>query len=383
MIKNLSKSKMRIPVSEPFIGNLEAEYSLDAIKSGWVSGSKGSYIDKFEKEFSKYCDVKYGVACSSGTTALHLAIASLDLKADDEVIVPTFTNIATILCVIYSGAKPILVDSDPDIWGMDAEKIQQLITKKTKAIIPVHIYGHPVNMDKIMKLAEENNLIVIEDAAEAHGAEYKNKKVGGIGHIGCFSFYANKIITTGEGGMLVTDNKSYAEKSKMLANLAFSDVTRYQHKYLGFNYRLSNILAAFGCAQLEQIEKFVDKKRTMGKQYTSLFSNIEGIQTPVEKQWAKNVYWMYGIVLDESFGMTRDQLRDFLAERGIETRTFFVPMHMQQAFHDKGLFREESHPISEKLSENGLYLPSGLTITNEQISYVVDTIKEAQETVKK
>lgn len=368
---------MKIPVSTPSLSEKDFEFVSNAVKSGWISGTKGKYIEQFETEFSNYCGVKYGVACSSGTAALHLAISVLDLQEGDEVIVPTFTNIATILAVIYSGGKPVLVDSDPEIWGMDHNKVKEKITDKTRVIFPVHIYGHPLEMDEIMKIAESNNLLVIEDAAEGHGAEYKGRKVGGIGDIGCFSFYANKIITTGEGGMLVTNNKEFAKKAKMLCNLAFSDIVRYRHDYLGFNYRMSNILAALGCSQLSKIESFIKHKKFIGNTYNSLLEDVLGIQTPIEKTWAKNVYWMYGIVLDEQFGMSRDELRKFLSEKGVETRDFFLPMHMQPALQNRGLFKGEKYPVSEKLSKGGLYLPSGLTLTKDEILYVVNCIKEA------
>ncbi len=368
---------MKIPVSTPSLSEKDFEFVSNAVKSGWISGTKGKYIEQFETEFSNYCGVKYGVACSSGTAALHLAISVLDLQEGDEVIVPTFTNIATILAVIYSGGKPVLVDSDPEIWGMDHNKVKEKITDKTRVIFPVHIYGHPLEMDEIMKIAKSNNLLVIEDAAEGHGAEYKGRKVGGIGDIGCFSFYANKIITTGEGGMLVTNNKEFAKKAKMLCNLAFSDIARYRHDYLGFNYRMSNILAALGCSQLSKIESFIEHKKFIGNTYNSLLGDVLGIQTPIEKTWAKNVYWMYGIVLDEQFGMSRDELRKFLSEKGVETRDFFLPMHMQPALQNRGLFKGEKYPVSEKLSKGGLYLPSGLTLTKDEILYVVNCIKEA------
>ena len=368
---------MKIPVSTPSLSEKDFEFVSNAVKSGWISGTKGKYIEQFETEFSNYCGVKYGVACSSGTAALHLAISVLDLQEGDEVIVPTFTNIATILAVIYSGGKPVLVDSDPEIWGMDHNKVKEKITDKTRVIFPVHIYGHPLEMDEIMKIAKSNNLLVIEDAAEGHGAEYKGRKVGGIGDIGCFSFYANKIITTGEGGMLVTNNKEFAKKTKMLCNLAFSDIDRYRHDYLGFNYRMSNILAALGCSQLSKIESFIEHKKFIGNTYNSLLGDVLGIQTPIEKTWAKNVYWMYGIVLDEQFGMSRDELRKFLSEKGVETRDFFLPMHMQPALQNRGLFKGEKYPVSEKLSKGGLYLPSGLTLTKDEILYVVNCIKEA------
>jgi perosamine synthetase len=372
---------MKIPVSTPSLTEKEFQMVGDALKSGWISGTGGEYIDRFELEFSKYCGVKYGVACSSGTAALHLAMSVLDLQENDEVIVPAFTNIATILSVIYGGGKPVLVDSDDEIWGMDYSKIEEKINDKTRAIIPVHIYGHPVEMDSIMEIAKKNNLIVIEDAAEGHGAEYKGRKAGGIGDMGCFSFYANKIITTGEGGMLVTNNEKFAKKAKTLANLAFSDAVRYQHQYLGFNYRMSNLLAALGCAQLSRIEELIAHKRFVGHTYNSFLSDISGIQLPAEKSWAKNVYWMYGILIKDEFGINRDELREKLSSQGIETRTFFVPMNMQSALQEKGFFVGEKYPISEKLSKSGLYLPSGMTITKEEIKFVCESIRKLKKIV--
>jgi perosamine synthetase len=374
---------MKIPVSTPSLTENDFACVEEAVRSGWISGSKGSFIDKFEVEFSRYCGVKYGVACSNGTTALHLATASLGLDPQDEVIVPAFTNIATVLSVVYVGARPVLVDSDPEIWGIDPAKVERKITDRTKAIIPVHIYGHPVEMDEVMKLARDYKLMVIEDAAEAHGSLYKGKKVGGIGQIGCFSFYANKIITTGEGGMVVTNDDSLHSKIKALSNLAYSDVARYQHEEIGFNYRMSNIIAALGYSQLSRIEECISRKRRMAERYNSLLRGIGSIQLPVEKSWAKNVYWMYGIVLQDFFGMTRDQLKDFLAQRGVETRSFFYPMHLQPAFNKRGMFIGEKYPVSELLSNMGLYLPSGLTISDEEIAYVAECIKEAFEEANK
>jgi perosamine synthetase len=370
---------MRIPVSSPSLNNDDFKSVMGALESGWISGSRGDCISKFESEFSEFCGAKYGVACSNGTTALHLATALLGLKAGEEVIVPDFTNIATILAVIYTGATPVLVDSDPEIWGLDADLLISKITPRTKAILPVHIYGHPVEMGKVMRLASEHKLVVIEDAAEAHGAECDGRRAGGIGDIGCFSFYANKIITTGEGGMLITNNEEYAKKARSLANLAYSDVERYQHDSLGFNYRMSNILAALGCSQLNRIDDLVSFKRSVAMKYNSLLSSVDGLRKPVEKSWAKNVYWMYGVVLDDSFGMTRDDLRSFLAERGVETRAFFYPMHQQPVFKRMGMFADESYPVSEVLARSGLYLPCGLSITDDEIRYVADCVKQAHE----
>lgn len=367
---------MKIPVSEPFVGDREIEYALDALKTGWISGLKGKYIDQLETGLSNYCNTEFGVACSSGTAALQLAIRVLDLGPGDEVIVPTFTNIASVLCIYYAGAKPVLVDAESDTWNMNTDNLSTYLTQKTKAILPVHIYGHPVNMDNVMKFAKKNNLFVIEDCAEAHGAEFEGKKVGSFGDVSCFSFYANKIITTGEGGMILTNNSDYARKARQLASLAFSDRDRYRHEFLGYNFRLSNVLAAVGAAQMQRIDEFVGKKRWIAKEYNKLLKDIEGIHLPTEKPWAKNVYWMYGITLDEKFKMTRDDLMNFLTQNDIESRAFFVPMHQQEVFHRKGLFVNEQHPVSEKLGRTGLYLPCSHKITSEQISHVCDIIKK-------
>lgn len=368
---------MKIPVSEPYVGQLEIEYALDALKTGWISGLKGKYLDEFESGLASYCGTKFGVACSSGTAALQLATRVLDLGPNDEVIVPTFTNIASVLCIYYTGAKPVLVDAEFDTWNMDTSKLSELITPRTKAILPVHIYGHPVNMTEVSKIAKDHKLFVIEDCAEAHGAEVNGKKVGSLSDIACFSFYSNKIITTGEGGMIITDNQDYAKKARQLASLAFSERDRYKHDYLGYNFRLSNVLAAIGAAQLQQIDKFVEKKRQIAREYNKQLKDVEGIQIPVEKPWAKNVYWMYGIVLNEKFRKPRDELMKFLAENEVESRAFFLPMHQQPTFHKEGLFINESHPVSERLGKTGIYLPCSNKISQEEIDYVCNVIKKA------
>jgi len=368
---------MRIPVSEPFIGELEINNCIDALKTGWISGLKGKYIDEFEKGWSNYCESKYGIACSSGTAALQIATRVLDLGPDDEVIVPTFTNIASILCIYYNGAKPILVDADPETWSMDVEQLSSKISPKTKAILPVHIYGHPVNMNKVKTIAEEHELYIIEDCAEAHGAEVEGKKVGSFSDLACFSFYANKIISTGEGGMLTTNNEEYARKAKQLISMAFSENNRYEHEYLAYNFRMSNILAGIGVGQIKQVDKFIAKKRWIAEEYNKRLENIEGIQTPIEKNWAKNVYWMYGILLNNKFKISRNQLIKYLMENEIESRAFFVPMHQQLVFHKVGLFMNEKHPIAENLGMNGLYLPCSLNITIEQIEQVCNVIEKS------
>ncbi len=364
-----------IPVAEPLLGESELRNVVECIKSGWIS-SRGSYITEFEKQFSRYCGVRYGVTTTSGTTALHLALAALGLGKGDEVILPAFTMIASASAIVYTGAKPVLVDAEPDTWNMDVSKIEEKITERTRAILPVHIYGHPVDMDPLLEMAQEHSLYVVEDAAEVHGAEYKGRKAGGLGDAGCFSFYANKIITTGEGGMVVTDDERIYERASLLKDLAFTKDRTYVHRALGYNYRMTNLQAAIGLAQLERIEENVAIKRRNAALYNRLLGDIDGITTPTERPWAKNVYWMYSVLVEDAFGMTRDKLRARLLEKGVDSRAFFVPMHLQPVFQEMGLFRGESYPVAEELSRKGLYLPSGLTLTEEQIRQVCGALAE-------
>jgi perosamine synthetase len=364
-----------IPVCEPFIGEIEFEYVVDCLKTNWLS-SKGKYIEEFERKFANYCSCQYGVTTTSGTTALHLAIVASGIGKGDEVIVPTFTMISTVFAIVYTGAKPVLIDSEPETWNIDVGKIEEKITPQTKAILPVHVYGHPCDMEPIEDIADKYGLYVIEDAAEAHGAEYNGRRIGGIGDIGCFSFYANKIITTGEGGMIVTNNQEIAERSRSLKDLSFSKEKRFLHKELGFNYRMTNIQAAIGLAQFNRIDELVEIRRKNAYFYNSLLKDIKGIRLPIEKEWARNVYWMYSILIKEDFGIDRDELIDRLREKGIEARTFFIPMHQQPVFTNMGLFRGERYPVAEEFSQRGLYLPSGSGLTEEQIDYVCTTIKE-------
>lgn len=366
-----------IPVCEPTLEGNELKYVTDCIKTAWIS-SNGKYIDEFEKAFSKFCNCKYGISCSNGTAALHLALEALGIKGGDEVIIPIFTMIATANAVIYAGAKPVLVDAEKETWNIDVTKIEEKITNKTKAIIVVHTYGHPVDMDKVLEIAKKHQLYVIEDAAEAHGAEYKGKKVGSLGDVGCFSFYGNKILTTGEGGMVVTNNKELAEKAKLLRNHAFG-IPRYLHHELGFNYRLTNIQAAIGLAQTERADELVNKRINNAKLYNSLLKDIKGITIPPEKEWAKNVYWMYGLLIDEAeFGMNKDELMKALKDKGVDTRSFFMPMHKQPVYSKKDKRFPDvtgKYPISEELFAKGLYLPSSSSLTKEQIMQVVEALK--------
>ena len=364
-----------IPVNEPFIGEHETEYVLECLRTGWIS-SAGGFIREFEERWANYCGMAHGVAVSNGTVALEIAVSCLDLQPGDEVIMPSFTIISCAQAVTRNGGKPVLVDSDPRTWCMDVDQVAAKITPRTRAIMPVHMYGHPVNMDPILELARQHNLIIIEDAAEAHGAEYKGRKCGGLGDLNCFSFYANKIITTGEGGMVLANDEKHAERLRSLRNLCFKKERRFYHTELGNNYRLTNLQAAIGLAQLERIEESVAKKRWMGQAYTERLGDLPMLQLPIEEPWAKNVYWMYSLVLDESTEMDAVESTRRLTEKGVMTRPFFLGMHEQPVFHQMGLFQGEHYPIAERIARQGLYLPSGMTITQEQIDIVCQAVRE-------
>jgi perosamine synthetase len=370
------KPSRKIPVAEPYISEKEEKLVLDCIKSGWIS-SRGNFVKEFEEKFSSYIGTKYGIAVSSGTAALHLAITALDIKQGDEVILPAFTSISSANAIRYTGAKPVLVDSETHTWNIDPNKIEEKITNRTKTIMVVHIYGHPADMDPIIRIAKKYNLYIIEDAAEAHGAEYKGRKVGGIGDIGCFSFYANKIITTGEGGMVLTNDDQIAEKIDRLRDQGFNLKLRKWliHDFIGYNYRLTNLQAAVGLAQLERIEEFVRRHRENAYYYNHLLKEILAITLPPEAPWAKNVYWMYTILVNEEvLGITRDELMKKLEGYGIDTRAAFLPIHLQSPYKD--IYKHEKYPIAELLGRRGINLPSGNTTTKEDVEYVVSAIKE-------
>jgi perosamine synthetase len=364
-----------IPVCEPTLSGNELKYVTDAVETNWIS-SAGSYIPRFEECFAEKMGARYGVACANGTVALHLALATLGLEPGDEVIIPTFTMIATANAVTYLGARPVLVDSEPCTWNMDMNQVEAAITARTRAIIPVHTYGHPVDMDALMHIADRHGLFVLEDAAEAHGARYQDRGVGSLGHAAAFSFYGNKIITTGEGGMVTTNREDVARLAWNLRDHAFSTERHFWHKFLGYNYRMTNLQAAIGLAQTEQLEKFVAARRSNAAYYTQLLRAIPGITTPPEAPWATNVFWMYGIMVEKEFGISRDELRRRLAQRGIETRTFFIPMHCQPIYFDQ--YRGQRFPVAEDLCRRGLYLPSASALTRDDIETVVEAVAEAR-----
>jgi len=356
-----------IPVCEPTLLGNEKKYVNECLDTNWIS-SAGRFIGLFEEAFASASHAKYGVACANGTVALHLALAALGVGPGDEVILPTFTMIATINAVTYTGATPILVDSEPVTWNMDINQVADKITDKTKVIIPMHTYGHPVDMDPLMALAEQHGVWVLEDAAEAHGAEYRGRRAGGLGHLAGFSFYANKNITTGEGGMITTSNAQLANLIRNLRDHAFSPERHFWHKYLGFNYRMTNLQAAIGLAQTEKLDELIDRRRGNAGLYNELFSGLPGLVTPPQARDCKNVYWMYSVMVEDAFGMGRDQLRHFLAAEGIETRTFFIPLHFQPIYYQA--FKGQRFPVAENLCRRGFYYPSASSLTEREIRYI-------------
>lgn len=363
-----------LPVNQPLLDGREKELLIQCIDTGWIS-SNGPFITEFECRFANYIGAKYGVAVSNGTVALETALYAAGIQKDDEVIMPSFTIISCALAAIRLGAIPVLVDAEPDTWNMDITQIEKQITGKTKAIMPVHIYGHPVDMDPVMDIAKKHKLIVVEDAAEVHGAEYKGKKCGVIGHVAAFSFYANKIITTGEGGMVLTSDEKMAARARSYRNLCFIPDRRFFHTELGNNYRMTNMQAALGVAQLERVEEFVEIKRRLGKHYIDKLQNIPGIKTQIEKPWAKTVYWMYCIELDSKLGLNAEQMIIALGQKDIGSRPFFLGLHEQPALKKLGLFKNEYYPVTERIARQGLYLPSSLTLTEKQIDTVVSAVE--------
>jgi perosamine synthetase len=365
-----------IPVFEPIIAEDEIAAVVDALRTGQISGTFGNYIKDFENEFARYVGCKYGVVVNSGTSALHLAVAALNLEPGSEVLISASTNIATALAALHNGLIPIPVDSEAVTWNLDLDLIGGLITPKTKAIIPVHLYGHPVDMDRLMQIANKHNLIVIEDCAESHGASVRDRMTGSFGHMSCFSFYANKVITTGEGGMITTNDEEYVRHLRLLRNLAFTE-PRFRHELAGFNFRMPGFVAALGLAQFRKIDKIVEEKRRVAHSYSQKLKDIPGLQLPAELDWAKNVYWMYGVVVKPGFGISRDKLIEALNERGIESRTFFCPMNQQPVLRKIPGFREIPCPVADSLWDTGLYLPSTWNLSEENIAFICDAIRQA------
>ncbi len=369
-----------IPVNEPDLSGNEQKYVLDAVASGWVS--TGSYVTRFEKEFAEFAGTRFAISTTSGTAALQLAFAALGLGPQDEVIIPALTIVATAFGVCYGGSKPVLVDSEPDTGNLDPALIERKINRRTRAIVPVHLYGHPCDMDPIREIAARYRLAVVEDAAEAHGARYRGRPAGSLGDLNCFSFYANKIVTTGEGGMITTNDEVLAERIRRMKDLCHSPQKRFIHTDVGFTLRMTNMQAALGVAQLERVDQFILHKRRMAAIYAELLSDVEGLTLPVERPEVESVYWMYAVRIGPEFGCSRDEVMRRLREKGVDTRSYFYPMHVQPVFLQMGLFGGESYPVAERLSAEGMYLPSGLTLKRCQQERVAEALRDVQREVR-
>jgi len=353
-----------IPISEPTLGSEELDNVVKCVKSGWIS-SQGAFVKQFEQEFADYIGVKYGVATSNGTAALHLALVALGIGKGDEIIVPTLTFIATANAVVYTGAKPVFVDSNPDYWCINPELIEEKVTGKTKAIMPVHLYGHPCDMEAIKRIADKHNLYIVEDAAEAHGARYKGKMVGSFGDIGCFSFYANKIITTGEGGMCLTDSEELANKMRILRDHGMNPSKRYWHDCVGFNYRMTNLQAAVGLGQLHNIKQIHKMRLKVAENYKHLLQGL-GITFPPQEEWAKPVNWVFTILSD-----SKDRIIKGLTSANIEVRPMFYPIHIMPPYASS-----VRYPVAESTSRRGFSLPSSPTLSYKDIEYISEVVRE-------
>ena len=372
-----------IPVNEPLLDGNEKKYLDECIDTGWIS-SEGPFVKRFEEGLAQAAGRRHGIAVCNGTVALELAVAALGLEPGDQIVMPAFTIISCAAAIVRCGCLPLLVDSDPVTWNLDVEKLKALVqdeierkkNRKLKAIMVVHIYGLPVDMDPVLELAERYGLKVIEDAAEMHGQSYRGRPCGAFGDLSTFSFYPNKHITTGEGGMVLTDDDRLAERCRSLRNLCFQAKKRFVHEELGYNFRMTNLQAALGVAQLERLDEFVARKRRMGRRYDELLSRVDQLELlPAATPYAETIYWVYGMVLKDEVPFDAEAAMKKLGERGIGTRPFFWPMHEQPVFRKMGLFSGERHPVAERLARRGFYLPSGMALTEAQIDEVAAEVK--------
>ena len=364
-----------IPVNEPLINGNEKKYLNECIDTGWIS-SEGPFVKQFENSLAERMNRKFGVALTNGTAAIDAAIEALGIGPGDEVIMPTFTIISCVSQIVRNGAVPVLVDSDPNTWNMDVAQIESKITRNTKAIMVVHIYGLPVDMEPVIDICERHKLLLIEDAAEVIGQTYRGIPCGSFGDVSTLSFYPNKHITTGEGGMILTNDGILARNCSELRNLCFMPPRRFMHERLGWNLRMTNLQAALGVAQLERLDEFIEKKRWIGNLYNELLRDLSGVTLPqANTDFAENIYWVYGVVLDDLLG-TAEKVMSRLADEGVGTRPFFYPMHQQPVLRAKGFFKGQSFPNAERLSRQGFYLPSGLALTEIQIYEVADKLRK-------
>ena len=365
-----------IPVNEPLLDGNEEKYLVECIRTGWIS-SEGPFVKQFEERFAARVGRKHGIAVANGSVALDATVVALGLGPGDEVILPTFTIISCAAAIVRAGAVPVVVDCDPLTWNIDVALVEARITARTKAIMVVHVFGLPVDMDPLLALARKHGLMVIEDAAEMHGQTYKKRPCGSFGEISTFSFYPNKHITTGEGGMIVTDDQALAEKCRSLRNLCFKPEQRFVHDELGWNFRMSNLQAALGLAQLERLDEFVERKRRMGRRYTELLTGTQGVRLPLaETAYADNIYWVFAMVLDDDMRFDAREAMAQLGKLGIGTRPFFWPMHEQPVFLKMGLFAGERYPVAERIARRGFYIPSGIALSDEQIERSAAAVRE-------
>jgi perosamine synthetase len=366
-----------IPVNQPLLDGNEKLYLLECIESGWIS-SEGPFIKSFEEKFAARLGRKHAIAVSNGTSALDAAIEALGIGPGDEVIMPSFTIISCVMQIVRNGAKPVLIDSDPLTWNMDVQAIEKRITSRTKVIMAVHIYGLPIDMAPLLEIASKHNLKVLEDAAEMHGQTYNGKACGSFGDISTFSFYPNKHITTGEGGMIVTDSDDLAEQCRSLRNLCFKPESRFVHDRLGWNLRMTSMQAALGLAQLERLDEFVARKRRMGELYQELLGDLHGVQLPlISTEYADNIYWVFGLILDEAINISAVDAMKRLAQDGVGCRPFFYPMHKQPVLLKMGVINELDYcPVAERMYKQGFYIPSGMALTEEQIYIVARSVRQ-------
>jgi perosamine synthetase len=370
--KAMSRTPL-IPVAEPVIGERELAYVTDAVRSGWVS-SKGPYVERFEAAMAEFCGTKHAIAVSSGTTGLHLAFAALGVGPGDEVIVPTFSFVAVASTVRHVGATPVFADSDPQHWCVDPADVERRITARTKAVMPVHLYGHPADMEAFRLLARRHGLAIVENAAEALGSKYKGQPVGGLGDVGVFSFYGNKLITTGEGGMVVTNDSRLASRMRLLRDHGMSPERPYWHSEVGYNFRLTNLQAALGVAQLERVDELLARRRQIAERYRTRLAEVPGISFKWTAPWAVTSSWLFAMLIDGEFGMTRDQLQAELLRRGIDTRRAAYEIHTMPPYRTA-----ERYPVAARLSLQGLHLPSGASLAETDQDYVIESIAEASE----
>lgn len=365
-----------VPVNEPLLDGNEKKYLMDCIETGWIS-SAGEYVSRLENEMAAYVGRKAGISVCNGTAALEDAVEALKLEKGSEVILPAFTIISCGNAIIKAGLKPVLVDADPDTWNMDVTKIEEKITDRTRAIMVVHLYGLPVDMDAVLDIAKRHNLYVIEDAAEAIGVKYRGKQCGSFGNVSAMSFFANKHVTTGEGGMVFADDDDIILRAKNVRNLFFDSERRYIHEEIGSNFRMTNIQAAIGVAQLEKLDEHLKIKRAIGQKYNELLADNKMFKLPVDHtDYSENMYWIYGLVIRDEIDADASEVMKKLGEMGIGTRHFFYPLHLQPAYNNMGLFNGESYPVAEKLAKKGFYIPAGMALTDEQIETVARCVNE-------